>query len=339
MRAIINTSYGTPDVLQLTEVDRPAPGPDDVLVRVHASTVTHGDRRLRAADFPGIAAIFGRLMTGVFRPRHPIGGSNLAGRVVSVGKNVTRFAVGDDVFGGVMHGAYAEYVAVPENSGIAHIPEGSTYAEAAALPYGAVTALSFLRDMAQVRAGERVLIVGATGGVGRMAIQLAKHLGAEVTAVCSDDRELAHSLGADAVIDYKQEDFTQRGEQWDVIFDTTEGNHFRAFRSSLTQQGRYLSLYVTIRLLLEVAITRLRGGPRALTGVALGTPRLADEVRDLAERGALRPLIAGRYAFENTADAHAFFETARPKGSVVIDVVDASATRLDAGGTEEVRAA
>ncbi len=329
MRAIINTSYGTPNVLRLNEVDRPALGPNDVLVRVHASTVTHGDRRLRAADFPGIGAIFGRLMTGVFRPRHPIGGSNFSGRVVSVGKNVTRFSVGDDVFGGAMHGAYAEYVAVPDNSGIAKIPEGSTYGEAAALPYGAVTALSFLRDLAQVRAGERVLIVGATGGVGRMAIQIAKHLGAEVTAVCSGEPELARSLGADAVIDYKQEDFTQRADQWDVIFDTTEGDHFRAFRSSLTQEGRYLSLYVTIRLLSEALITRLRGGPRALTGVALGTPQLADGVRDLTERGAIRPVIAARYPLEKTADAHAFFETSRPKGNVIIDVVSGGAAHLD----------
>ncbi len=338
MRAIINPNYGTPDVLQLTTIDRPTPGPDEILVRVHSTTVTHGDRRLRAADFPGIGAIFGRLMTGVFRPRHPVGGSNFAGRVVEVGKNVTRFAVGDDVFGGAMHGAYAEYVAVPEQSGIAKIAEGSTYGEAAALPYGAVTALSFLRDMAQVRAGERVLIVGATGGVGRMAIQIAKHLGAEVTAVCSGDPALARSLGADEVIDYKREDFTRHASAWDVILDTTEGNHFRKFRPSLTPHGRYLSLYVTIRLLWEMAVTRLRGGPRALTGVALGDPELAEDVRALAEQGAIRPLIARRFALEHTKDAHAFFETERPKGSVVIDVVNTGA-HLDQNRSTGQRAA
>jgi NADPH:quinone reductase-like Zn-dependent oxidoreductase len=280
---------------------------------------------LRAADFPGIGAVFGRLMVGVMRPRQTIAGSNFAGRVVQVGSEVTRFAVGDDVFGGAMHGAYAEYLAIAEHAGVAKLPAGASFAEAAATSYGAVTALAFLRDKAQVQPGERVLIVGASGGVGRMAVQIAKHLGAHVTGVCGQDAELVRSLGADEIIDYRREDFSQRKERWDVILDTTWGNHFRPFRSALTEAGRYLSLYVTVRLLLQMALTRMRGGPRALTGVALGTPVLTEEVGRLVDRGAIRAVIAKRFPLSQTASAHAFFESSRLHGSVVIDVIDTSA--------------
>jgi len=313
--------------LETTELQRPAIGPKDLLVRVHASAVTEGDRRLRAADYPGLSAVFGRLMMGITGPRQAIGGSNFAGRVAQVGRDVTDFAVGDDVFGGVMHGAYAEYLAVPAGSGIARVPDGLTYGEAAALPYGAVTALVFLRDMAQVQPGERVLIVGASGGVGRMAVQLAKHLGAHVTGVCGADAELVRELGADETIDYRREHFTARGERWDVIFDTIQGDHFNAYRSALTAKGRYLSLYVSVRLLLQMAITKLRGGVRALTGIAMGNRKLTDEVRELAEQGVLRPVLSQRFPLAQTAHAHAFFETRRPHGTVVIDVVDAPASR------------
>jgi len=325
MRAITTAMYGGPEVLEATEAQRPTLKADQILVRVHASTVTEGDRRLRAADFPGVSAIFGRLMLGLKRPRHAIGGSTFSGRVVQVGRDVTRFAVGDDVFGGAMHGAYAEYLAVSANCSVAKLPDGLTYGEATTLSYGGVTALVFLRDMAHVQPGERVLVVGASGGVGRMAVQLAKHFGAHVTGVCGDDAELVLALGADEVIDYRREDFTERAERWDVILDTIEGNHFRAYRSALTQTGRYLSLYVTLGLLAQSAITRLRGGPRALTGVALGNPQLLDDVRLLSEQGALRAVIARRFPLAKTAEAHAFLETSHPHGSVVIDVVEVSA--------------
>lgn len=329
MQAVTSKVYGGPEVLEATEVARPSIKPNEILVRVHASAVTEGDRRIRAADFPGVSAVFGRLLMGLSGPRRSIGGSNFAGRVVQVGQEVTGFAVGDDVFGGAMHGAYAEYLAVPSSSGVAKLPHGVTYAEAAAIPYGGVTALVFLRDMAQVRPGERVLIVGASGGVGRMAVQLAKHLGAHVTGVCGEDAELVRALGADDIIDYRHEDFTQRAERWDVIFDTTQGNHFRAYRSALTRTGRYLSLYVTVRLLGEMIITKLRGGPRALTGVAMGDPQLTDQLRELVARGALRAVIARRYPLAETARAHAFLESQRPHGSVVIDVVETTARSLE----------
>lgn len=332
MRAATNTEYGTPDVLDITEVDRPTPGPREVLVEVHASAVTHGDRRLRAADFPGIGALFGRLMFGVFAPRHPVGGTMFAGRVSAVGSEVTRFAVGDDVFGNVDHGAYAEYLVVEEDGAVATKPQGIDYAEAAAIPYGAGTALTFLRDMAKVERGERVLIVGATGGVGRMAVQVAKHLGAHVTAVGSRDAELVHALGADEFIDYTLEEFTAGDARWDVIFDTTEGDHFRAFRGSLTATGRYLSLYLTTRLLFQMAITALRSGPRAMGGVALGSAEGMEDLRELVEAGALRAVVAERYPLSEIADAHGALE-GRPSGDVVVEV--ASVRRTVRPSTEQ----
>ncbi len=324
MHAAKNDSYGGPHVVVTREVERPEVGPHDVLVRVHASTVTQGDRRLRAADYPGVLSVLGRLFSGVFRPRHPIGGSNFAGRVVQVGARVTRFAVGDDVFGSTMHGAHAEYLAVAESDSVAIMPARLGYAAAAVLPYGGGTALVFLRDMAQVRAGERVLVVGASGGVGRMAVQIARHLGAHVTAVCGSDAELMHRLGADEVIDYHCEDFTARRAQWDVILDTTEGDHFRKFRKVLSDTGRYLTLYVTPRVLLEMLATKLRGGPRALAGVALGSAERLVELGKLADAGVLGDVIAGRFPLRRAHEAHAFLEQVRPHGSVVIDVVGGS---------------
>ncbi|MEQ9318457.1 MAG: NAD(P)-dependent alcohol dehydrogenase [Polyangiaceae bacterium] len=321
MRAALNTQYGSPDVLRLHEIDRPRPDDHEVVVQVHASAVTQGDRRLRAADFPGVSALFGRLLIGVFRPRHSVGGTMFAGRVVEVGSSVTRYSVGDDVFGSVMHGAYAEYLAVAEGDAMATMPTAVTHAEAAAIPYGAGTALSFLRDLAGVQPGERVLVVGASGGVGRMAVQIAKHLGAEVTGVCGADADLVRELGADEVIDYRSEDFTERPHGWDVIFDTTEGDHFRTFRRALTARGRYLSLYVTPRLLWEMAVTALRGGPRAMCGVAQGTAQLTEDLRELVEHGAVRAVIAQRFALSEVAAAHRLLEARRPHGSVVIDMV------------------
>jgi NADPH:quinone reductase-like Zn-dependent oxidoreductase len=320
MQAAINTHYGTPQVLSLAEVERPTISPHQILIEVQASTVTEGDRRLRAADYPGISALLGRLVSGLFRPRASVGGSTFAGRVVEVGAQVTRFQRGDDVFGSTMSGAYGQYLAIGANQALATMPSGLSYAEAAAIPYGGGTALTFLKDMARVRAGERVVVVGASGGVGRMAVQVAKHLGAHVSAVCSGDADLVRRLGADEVIDYKKEDFTKRGELWDVILDMTEGNHFSAFRGVLTPRGRYLTVYMSVTVLLQMLWTKWTGGQRALTGVAMGSPESSDALRDLVQRGGVRAVIAQRYPLAQAREAHWFFERARPHGTVVIDV-------------------
>lgn len=336
MKAAINIQYGGPEVLSSGEVPRPTIKPNQILVQVLAADVTEGDRRLRAADFPGFSAVFGRMMFGVFRPRNSVGGTNFAGRVVEVGAEVTGFAVGDDVFGGVAHGAYAEYLAVSANEAIAKMPAGTTHAEAAALPYGAVTALVFLRDMAKLQPGERVLVVGASGGVGRMAVQVAKHLGAHVTGVASRDHDLVRSLGASEIIDYTQEDFTRSGKTWDVIFDATEGDHFRSFRTALTSTGRYLTLYMTVRVLFEMAMTAMRGGPRAIAGVAMGDADKLNDVRTLVEQGALRSVVAERFSLEQIGRAHASLENSRPRGSVIVEVSEAGApARYGRAGTEQ----
>lgn len=319
MRAAINTRYGSPEVLTLAEVPSPQAKKGDVLIEIQASTVTEGDRRLRAADYPGISALFGRLVSGLLRPRQPIGGSTFAGRVVAVGEQVTRFQVGDDVFGSTMSGAYAELLSVSSREALAKMPENMSYSEAAAIPYGAGTALTFLRDLARVQPGERVLIVGASGGVGRMAVQLAKHLGARVTGVCSGDANLLRQLGADEIINYREEDFSQRSEKWDVIFDTTEGNHFPPWKKTLTESGRYLTLYASAPVLFQMLWTKLRGGARALTGVALGNADSADELRTLAEEGAFRAVVSRSFPLEQIKEAHHYFEGARPHGTVVVD--------------------
>lgn len=327
MRAAINNEYGTPDVLRLGEVARPLVGRRQVLVEVHASSVTEGDRRLRSADFPGFLSSLGRLATGLGSPRHPVGGSTFAGRVVEVGPDVSHLQPGDDVFGTTMHGAYAEYMAVSVDGAIGKMPRGVSYAEAAAIPYGAGTALHFLRDMAAVQPGERVLIIGASGGVGRMAVQVAKHLGAHVTGVCSTEPELVRALGADEVIDYRHEDFRTREQAWDVIFDTTQGDHFRSVVANLTRTGRYLSLYVTSRALWEMAVTKLFGGPRALVGVALGGPQQSEALRVLVEQGAIRATVARCYPLSEIVQAHRYLEQSHPHGSVVIEVIPAARMR------------
>ena len=228
MQQAVQDQYGAPQVLSLEETTIPTPAADQVLIQVHASSVTQGDRRLRAADFPGATALVGRLMFGLTRPRHRTGGTNFAGKVVAVGSSVVNFAVGDEVFGTVDHSAYAEFIALAADARIARIPRGIDYAQAAAAPYGAGTALSFKRDIAKLKAGERVLIVGASGGVGRYAIQIARHMGAEVTAVCSARHaDWVRELGASEVIDYRSVDYTRLGKNWDVIFDTSSGDGFR----------------------------------------------------------------------------------------------------------------
>lgn len=323
MKVANQTAYGSPHVLRIEEVEAPELAEDGILIEVHASAVTQGDRRLRAADFPGAGAVVGRLAFGVLRPRNPIPGTTFSGRVVEVGCAVTRFEVGDDVFGSCMNGAQAQYLAVAEDSPVAKMPAGFEYAEAAAVPYGAITALAFIRDVAAVKSGDRVLIRGASGGVGRFAVQVARHLGAEVTGVCSAGKaEMVRRLGAQHVIDYAQEDYTKNGETYDVIFDTVSGDGFRAAKPSLTEQGRYVSLYMTLRILVQMLTTAVFGGPRASASVVMGNQQLAQDVAALLAQGAIWPVVAARYPLARVADAHHELETGNPHGTVVVCVVD-----------------
>ena len=321
MKAAIQHRFGPPHVLATSDALRPRIGAHEMLVEVHASPVTQGDRRLRAADFPGISWLAGRLMFGLLRPKHRTPGTAFAGRVVEVGAGVTRFSVGDDVFGSCMHGAQAEYLAVPEDSPVARSPRGMNYDEAAALPYGALTSVVFLRDLAAVEPGHKVLVIGAAGGVGRMAVQVAHDLGAEVTAVDSRSHDLLRSLGANHVIDHTARDFTEESERYDAILDTTApGVGFRRCRRALTARGRYLSLHMSFGLIVQMIFTKLVGGRRAIAGVAMGDAQLMDTVRGLAEAGAVRPVISDRYPLSGLSAAHARLESGPTPGTIMIQV-------------------
>jgi NADPH:quinone reductase-like Zn-dependent oxidoreductase len=263
-------------------------------------------------------------MIGVFRPKHPIQGTMFAGRIVETGSAVTRWAIGDDVFGSAMRGTYAEYLAMPETGAMAKVPSAMGYDEVAAVPYGAFTALHFLREVAAVQAGDKVLIVGASGGVGRFAVQIAKHLGAEVTAVCGHQSfELVRSLGADHVIDHGTTNFTQNGLRYDVIFDTAGVTSFGGSRASLTEHGRYMTLFLSIGLLLQVILTSIFGGRKAKFAVAMPAQDDMEELRELMQRDVLRPVIARRFPIEDIANAHVEAETGHAHGTVMVTLLAA----------------
>jgi NADPH:quinone reductase-like Zn-dependent oxidoreductase len=321
MKTATQNTYGSAKAIHIVEVERSSIGDQDVLVQVFSSLVTQGDRRLRSGDFPGITFLPGRLAMGPFRPYKRFPGTMFAGRVVAVGKAVTRHRVGDDVFGSAMSGAYAEYLAMAQDGPISRMPANLDYAEAAALPYGALTALTFLRDFAKVQSSESVLVLGASGGVGRFAVQIAKHLGAEVTAVCSArNHELVRSLGADYTIDYRTEDFRDNGKHYDVVFDMIGAVRFDEVRASLSASGRFLSLITTARMLWAMFTTWMTGGQRAMVGVALPNQAGLDDVRQLAEQGAIRPVLGRSFELERIQEAHAHLEAGGTRGSVVVTV-------------------
>lgn len=320
MRAAVTPAYGPPSVLTVCDVPRPSPREREVLVAVRAAAVTAGDARLRSADFPSVAAWPGRLFIGVRRPRAPVQGTMLAGRVIAVGRLVTRYAVGDDVFGYVPHGAYAELVAVPEHGAIATMPAGLDHHQAVGIPYGGGTALRFLRDLARVSPGERVLILGAAGGVGRAAVQVARHLGAHVVGACSPGSfDLVRALGAEEVVDASSGEVRERGP-YDVIFDAAGVASFAAMRPALTVRGRYLTVELSWRLLADLALGAFSRGPRAAFTIAQPTHEDIATLRDLVEAGTLRPTLATRFPLERIADAHAAAVAERSRGTVVVEV-------------------
>lgn len=329
MRAVHTPSFGGPEVLELRDQPAPTFGPDQVLIQVRAAAVTEGDRRLRAADFPGATAPLGRLFVGLFKPRKPVQGSIFAGRVVAVGDRVTRWSVGDDVFGlSEGFGTYADLLALPEGAAMASLPPGVSYTEAAAVPYGAGTARHFLMELAKVRAGEEVLILGASGGVGRFAVQIARHLGARVTGVASArNHALVRALGAHDVLDHRSEDFTRAGRKWDVIFDIADASSFSDARAVLTPSGRYLTLYMSLGALLQMAWTRLRGGPRALFAVAMDDAQSMGAVAQLLAAGVIPPRVGPVFPLPRIRDAHTAADAGGLTGCVVVRVDPGPAVR------------
>ncbi len=320
MKAIVYERYGPPDVLQLKEVEKPIPKDNEVLIRIHATTVTSGDWRVRSLNVPVGFGLISRLVFGVSRPRQPILGTELAGEIESVGKSVSKFKVGDQVFAfsGAGMGCHAEYKCMPENGAVALKPPNLTYHEAAALSFGGTTALDFLRR-GKLQSGEKVLVNGASGGVGTAVVQLAKYFGADVTGVCSTvNVELVRSLGANHVIDYTAEDFAQNGETYDVIVDTVGTAPHSRSKGSLKERGRLLLVLGGLPDMLKIPWVSMTSTKKVIAGPARERAEDLLFLAELAKAGQFKPVIDRRYPFEQIAEAHRYVDTGRKKGNVII---------------------
>jgi NADPH:quinone reductase-like Zn-dependent oxidoreductase len=316
MKAIVYTKFGPPEVLQLQEVAKPTPKNNEVLIKIVATTVVKEDPDMRAS--PGF--------NGLLKPRNPILGQELAGEIEATGKDVTRFKPGDQVFGIGSFGAYAEYKCMPENGALAIKPANISYEEAASVPNGALTALPFLRDKGKIQGGQAVLIYGASGSVGTAAVQLARYYGAEVTGVCSTTNlEWVKSLGADQVIDYTQEDFTENGKTYDIIFDTVGKISFSECKESLKDDGIFLTTVPTPVIMLQALLTAKSGGKKVkfmAAGLRPAKEKIKDLIflTDLIEMGKIKPVIDRSYPLEQIAEAHRYVATGHKKGNVTISV-------------------
>ena len=302
MKAIVATKYGGPEVLQLKDVGKPTPKDNEILIKVHATTVTMGDFRMRSFTVPPLFWLPARISLGFTRPKQPIYGMELAGEVEAVGKDITRFKTGDQVLASTLtenFGGYAEYKCLPEQAMMAIKPANITYEEAAAVPIGATTALRLLRK-GNIRVGQKILIYGASGSVGTYAIQLAKYLGAEVTGVCSTSNlDMVKSLGADHVIDYKKEDFSSREDRYDIIYDTVAKFPKSKYSKVLAPNGIYVSM------------------------AKLDTKENMENlvfIKELIEAGKIRVVIDRCYPLEDMVEAHRYVDAGRKKGNVVITV-------------------
>ena len=331
MKAIIYTEYGGPEVLHLQEVEKPSPGSNEVLVRVHAVSVNYGDiiarnfKNLPANEFNMLSLfrILAQFGFGFSKPKRKILGNTFAGVVEMVGSDVKQFRVGEQVFGytGENMGAYAEYLCIPEDGILDVKSSNMTYEEASAIPYGATMALCLLRK-ANIQKSQRVIVIGASGAIGSAAVQLASHyFGAEVTGVCSTQgMDYVKSMGAVRVIDYKNVDFTKNGESYDLIIDVLGKGSFSQYRASLTQNGTYLPVSFKTGKLLQMLRTSVTGSKKVIC--ALATPKQDDLVfiRDFFEERNLRPVIDQCYPLEKAADAHRYVEAGNKKGDVVLTV-------------------
>ena len=322
MKAVVYDRYGPPDVLRIEDVPRPVPKEDEVLVKVHATTVNRSDVHIREANRSGgpAAMLVSRMVSGLRRPRQPILGSEFAGEVETAGAAVTEFEVGDKVFGttGLRFGAHAEFMCVRAGARIAHMPAGLSFEEAAPICDGALNALMCLK-VADLRKGRTILIYGASGAIGTAGVQLARHFGADITAVCSTKNvELVRSLGADRVIDYTQEDFTRNGQTYDVIFDAVGKHSFKRCRDSLAPGGRYLPTDGAVNIILALLPSR-KGAKRVVFQIPPRVPRQdVLFLKELVEAGEYRPVVDRRYPLEDVIEATRYVETQQKTGNVVL---------------------
>lgn len=326
MRAIIWTAYGSPEVLQLQEIEKPVPEDNEVLIKIHATTVTAGDCEIRRLQLPMGVGVLIRLYAGITRPKNIlILGQEFSGKVEAVGKSVSRFKPGDQVFGGTgfTKGTYAEYVCleeIPEEGVLAIKPEKMTYHEAAAVTTGGLEALHFLRA-ADIQPGQKVLINGAGGSIGTCGVQLAKHFGAAVTAVDSREKlPMLADLGADHVIDYKEKDFTKTRIEYDVIFDIIGKSHFGRSLAALKENGVYLIANPHFGSMLRGKLVSSRGTNRVVTEMTVQTNEDLVFLKSLIEEGKLRIVIDKTYPLEKMVEAHHYVESGVKKGNLVIDV-------------------
>ena len=317
MKAAVYVQYGKPSVLHVKEVAKPVPKHNEILVRIKSTAVNSGDVRLRKADPFAVRFIFGLL-----KPKINILGAVFSGEVESIGKEVTKFKAGDAVFGhtDMRFGAYAEYISVPEDGSLALKPADITHAQAAAIPFGGVTALHFIKK-ANIQTGQKVLIVGASGAVGSAAVQLAKSFGADVTGVCSTvNIELVKSIGADKVIDYTQEDFTQNGEIYDVIFDTVKTISVSRSLKSLNKNGIMILSAAGMSEMLQGLWISKTSNQKVMTGVISHTAADIIFLKELIEAGKFKPVVDKTYQLEQIAEAHAYVENGHKKGNVIINI-------------------
>ena len=323
MQAMVYESFGAPEVVRLAEVPKPKCLDDEVLVAIRATTVTAGDARLRAMDVPAGFELMSRLVFGFSRPTRPILGMEFAGEVVEVGKRVTRFEVGDAVFGlsGADVGCHAEYKTMKEDAAIVRKPDSLKFDEAAALAFAGTTALDFFRR-GKLKRGEEVLINGASGAVGLAAVQLATRAGAHVTGVCSGaNANLVMDHGAHHAMDYTQQDFTQAGDTWDLIVDTAGTAPWSRSRGALREHGRLLQVLGSMGDLLRMPWVAMTGTKRIIAGPAAERLEDLQHLVGLAEKGEFRAVIDRRCPLDRIVEAHRYVDTGRKKGSVVINVL------------------
>ena len=326
MKAIICEKYGSPNVLQLKEIEKPIPKDNEILVKVYAATVTAGDTRMRSSKFPLLFWLPVRMMFGLRKPKRPIPGMELSGAVEEIGKDIKRFKKGDQVFGtttGLDSGSYTEYICIPEKplskgmfgaNAVALKPANMNYDQATAVPIGALTALYFLRK-GNIKSGQKVLIYGASGSVGTYAVQLAKYFGAEVTGVCSTSNlELVRSLGANSVIDYTEENFTKSSKTYDVIFDTVDKTSFSDCKRSLKKNGIILSTAPKLSYVIQSLFSPIQ----VIIGGANENAEDLNFLKELIEMGKIKAVIDRRYPIKQIAEAHRYVDKGHKKGNVVI---------------------